>query len=100
MVGDVGVVDWSVCDVGGTTIYGSATVDLMMVVLVLEPGITGGRTFAAFRAVSNIRIGCGGVFFINASGCLAGGSPVDVAVEEVSLLLLLLEQRRATQRFF
>jgi hypothetical protein len=80
---------------GGGTRCGK-TEDFMMVVL-LEPGITGGRTFAAFRAVSNIRTGCGGTFLMSS---LVDGIVVEVeeVVGEEVVSLLLLEHRRATQR--
>jgi hypothetical protein len=49
----------------GTDIDDVPTTELgrMVVVHVLDPGITVGRILAAFRAVSKIRTGCGGVFF-------------------------------------
>ena len=47
------------------------TVELMMVVL-LDPGMTVGRIFAAFRAVSNIRTGCGGALGCDGTAVVEG----------------------------
>ncbi len=52
------VVD-AVVVVNGSGTSDGRTVELMIVVL-LDPGMTVGRIFAAFRAVSSIRTGCGG----------------------------------------
>ena len=82
------------------------------IVVLLDPGITGGRTFAAFRAVSNIRTGCGGVFLTSGfddgivdavdAGVDAVDAGVDIVVDdddgEVSFVLL--EHRCAVQRCF
>jgi hypothetical protein len=81
----------------------TSSVDLMIVVL-LDPGITDGRTFAAFRALSNIRTGCDTIFLFsdgdddididNDDDDDDDDDDVDVDVDGVvSLPLLLLKYR-------